>query len=128
VGAANDCADSGWTPAQTFNLLTVPASPALSTPVDGSSTCGVMPAFAWSAVPGTAAYGIQVAAETDYATLLISDTVATASFSSTVPLPLDTYHWRVRASNECGPGAWSGDWRFDRQACRYLPLVLRNYG
>jgi ELWxxDGT repeat protein len=125
VGAASDCGDSGWTPVRTFTLLAVPAAPALSKPADGSSTCEALPAFAWSAVPGTTSYGFQVAAETTYATLLISDTLATASYTGTVPLPLGTYFWHVRSSNECGPGAWSGDWRFGCQACLYLPLVLR---
>jgi hypothetical protein len=125
VGAASDCGDSGWTPAWTFALLMVPAAPALSTPADGSSTCEALPAFAWSAVPGATSYGIQVATETTYATPLISDTMATASHTGTVPLPPGTYHWHVRASNECGTGAWSGDSRFVCQTCRYLPLVLR---
>ena len=101
------------------------AQPELSSPPDGSSACGTVPTFAWSAVTGASAYRIQVDDDEDFSSPEIDSEVSSTSFAPATPLPAGSYHWRVRAVTDCGHGVWSPAWSFNQLRSIHLPVVMR---
>lgn len=90
-----------------FNAI--PLAPALLTPPSGSGAVPLRPQFAWSAPPQATAYDLEVALDSAFSTLVISETgLAIPSFTPAVDLLTNTtYYWRVRAGNACGSGSFS---------------------
>lgn len=86
--------------------LNVPASNATGQPV--------VPNFAWSSVTGASSYNLEVATNSNFASLVQSATNITATnFSLPSPLAEGTeYFWRIKANNLCGSGTPSTAFRF----------------
>jgi hypothetical protein len=106
-----------------------PATPTLSSPPDGGSMCSAAPAFDWSSVNGATSYRIQVDDDTGFSSPVISTTTAASYYAHGAPLPLDTYYWRVEASNASGHSPWSEVWDFSTVECNervYLPAAMRD--
>jgi len=83
-----------------------PSAPTLLTPADGSSTDEVRPVFTWSAPAGATGYHLQVSTDPGFGTTVIDDdTLALPTYTPGADLALDTYYWRVRATD----GTW-GDY------------------
>ncbi len=100
------------TQAQQFSFRVLPAATAAAVPVSptAGNRVGPRPRFSWSAVPEAAAYELQIAADANFTTVLLTQGgITTTSFTaSTVNLTAGTtYYWRVRAVSSCGPAPYS---------------------
>jgi hypothetical protein len=93
----------------------VPA-PLLSSPANGAAVA-LPEVFAWGAVPGAAAYDIQVAADDAFTNLIWSSTTSLTSVSVPAVLSLSNgapFYWRIRATDSGFTGAWSQTWSCER--------------
>ncbi|OAM90245.1 right-handed parallel beta-helix repeat-containing protein [Termitidicoccus mucosus] len=97
-----------------FILAALPAgaaldAPKLLAPANNEVSTNARPEFAWSAVPGAAAYEIEVAADFDFKTIVHPRTrVTETSFTPAKPLFPAQRIWHVRALDASGnPGKWS---------------------
>ncbi|MEO8195953.1 MAG: hypothetical protein ABI689_04440 [Thermoanaerobaculia bacterium] len=93
---------------------TSPSAPTLTTPADGALNVPATPTFTWSAAAGASSYSIQVATDAGFSNVVASATgLAVATWTSNVALNTSTPHfWRVRATNACGTGSYSGVFGF----------------
>jgi predicted phage tail protein len=109
-------------PAGTPNLLlytgfattppTAPATPTLSSPVNGATQQALTTTLAWSSVTGAANYRVQWSLNSDFSTLLGEQTVTGTSATVSGLSNGTTYYWRVNASNSVGSSSWSAVWSF----------------
>jgi subtilisin family serine protease len=109
-------------PAGTPNLLlytgfastppTAPATPTLTSPVNGATQQALTTTLAWSSVTGAANYRVQWSLNSDFSTLLGEQTVTGTSATVSGLLNGTTYYWRVNASNSIGSSSWSAVWSF----------------
>ncbi|MDI7277265.1 MAG: PA14 domain-containing protein, partial [Anaerolineae bacterium] len=88
----------------------VPSAPSLSSPGNGSTTDDSTPTFVWSSVGGATSYQVQVDDSSAFGSPAVDATVTGTAHTPTSALAPGTYHWRVRARNSCGDGAWSSTW------------------
>lgn len=97
---------------------TVPNSPILSWPVNGSANEFFSPTFQWSRPLGTVSYNLQVATDPGFIHLyLVQNNIiipngAITSYYVAGLADSTTYYWRVNASNSGGAGNWSDTWSF----------------
>lgn len=98
-----------------------PAAPGLIAPASGTTGAGLAPTLDWDD-QFVSSYRVQLAASPSFAAPIVDSTVADSSFAVMAGLdPETTYYWRVRATNPCGDGAWSGASSF---TTRDLPPIL----
>jgi hypothetical protein len=110
-----------------FRASCAPATPTLSAPPDGGGMCSAAPAFDWSSVSRATSYRIQVDDDAVLGSPAISTTTTASYYAHGSPLPLDTYYWRVMASNAAGDSPWSDVWDVTLVTCDervHLPLVM----
>ncbi|MBX3056097.1 MAG: hypothetical protein KF770_06445 [Anaerolineae bacterium] len=93
----------------------IPGAPTLLTPANGATNIPVTPDFSWNAVSGAAAYTLELADDINFNNIIYTTTVSDPSH--TLPganaLAYNTWHyWRVTASNACGSGVISPQFRF----------------
>jgi lysyl endopeptidase len=94
-----------------FNSL--PDSPTLSAPADGSSDVSITPTFEWQAAPQSTTYLLEVATDLSFSTIVYSATVSGASHQAMSPLSSNsTYYWRITPQNICGTGTPSTPFSF----------------
>ncbi|MDT8325573.1 MAG: T9SS type A sorting domain-containing protein, partial [Bacteroidota bacterium] len=104
-------------------LRPVPAAVQLRMPADRSVDVTRLPRFQWEDTEHAATYRIEVAdnASFDSPVLAVADLAATEYTAIDTLIALQAYHWRVRAENESGVGAWSPVWTFRTEEA---PLAL----
>ena len=84
-------------------------------PATGSTVSNLTPRLAWNASTGATSYGLQVATESTFTSLVVNQTGIANTYYD---LPLGElnsntrYYWRVNASNAAGTSAWSSYWYF----------------
>jgi hypothetical protein len=95
-----------------------PAAPVLAAPANGATGIAASPVLDWGDSAGATSYEVQVAADAAFTSVVRAATALAASAWTVSPaLGNGTpYYWRARATNGCGPGAWSGGWSFTTQA------------
>ncbi|MEN0006556.1 MAG: trypsin-like peptidase domain-containing protein, partial [Bacteroidota bacterium] len=81
--------------------------PETLSPADGINNSPSAIDFFWSELVPGRAYDLQVSTSSDFSTLVYD-----LSNQITMPIrlqfqPNDTYHWRVKGTNDCGEGGWS---------------------
>jgi hypothetical protein len=85
------------------------ARPALAAPANGA-TVAALPAFTWAPVSGAAKYQIQIASDSNFASLAEGGDFFTRNTRATLKraMPDGRFWWRVRASNSSGTASrWS---------------------
>jgi hypothetical protein len=109
--ANNSCGPGSWSGTSNFTTAsscTLPGIPTLVSPANGAPGVSTTPTLSWSAVSGTTSYDVQVCSDIACA---IPVRPATVAGNQWVVLPAlnsrAIYYWRTRATNACGPGAWS---------------------
>ncbi len=107
----------------TLNIFaSAPGAPMLTTPVDAAVDQQTTLLLDWAATQFAEGYDIELATDPAFSTVVASasDLSETSYFVPNLET-LTTYYWRVRASNPCGDGAWSGDFEFTTadQACGF---------
>jgi len=90
-------------------------APTLSSPANGSTVSNLTPRLAWNPPTGATSYGLQVATESTFTNLVVSQTGIANTYYDLPPGELNSntgYYWRVNASNAAGTSAWSSYWHF----------------
>jgi hypothetical protein len=119
VRASNNCGDGPWSSGN-FVVDTLPTAPILIVPANASHTCGTSPFLDWSTVTGATLYRVQVDDSPSFSSPVVNADVSVSN-RGIGPLTPGTYHWRVRASNNCGDSAWSNVWSFVTDAVPAAP-------
>lgn len=104
-----------------------PAAPALSTPANGAAGVDTGSAFAWQAVAGAASYEIQIATDSAFTGVVVSQTgLPQPTYVANGLAPATLYFWRVRAVGGCGQGAYSTPFSFTTAnlVCRNPALAI----
>ncbi|HYI02872.1 endopeptidase [Hyalangium sp.] len=110
--SSNSCGGaSAWSASRSFTTrgCTTLATPTLSAPANGATGVSSSAALDWTDVAGATAYEVQVASDSAFATVVRSNTALAASTWTVSPAlnANTTYHWRARAKDTCGTGAYS---------------------
>jgi hypothetical protein len=85
-----------------------PTQATLTSPAeDAAINEGESITFTWSAVDNVTTYLFELATDMGFTNIVESEVVNTNSFTLPSTLPLGSYHWRVKASNDCGDGPFS---------------------
>lgn len=82
----------------------------LLSPLNGTVDLGLQVDFDWNDLPNANLYDIEIADSPTFGTNVVDAAyeLSETSFSPDVQFESNTlYFWRVRAINDCGPGAWS---------------------
>lgn len=106
----------------------VPLAPDPQEPDEGAVDVDTMPALRWHADALWATYRVQVARDVSFDDLVVdANSLAGSQYVLEASLQSQTtYHWRVQATNFCGPSVWSPTRTFMTAALgTYLPLILR---
>src|SRR5690606_16936916 len=87
--------------ARSFTLDTsAPDAPTLLMPAQDALTSNSRPTLSWRAVPGASAYLLDIATDSDFSNLLLTNEVITrTSYLLPTSLPQGTYYWRVQAQD-----------------------------
>ena len=91
----------------------LPSQVLLNSPANGAVDQTQQPIFEWGAVAQAGSYLLEVATDENFSNIVISETVASNSYTPNTGLTTNTeFYWRVNASNFCGDGVSSSVWRF----------------
>ncbi|MES2431490.1 MAG: zinc-dependent metalloprotease family protein [Bacteroidota bacterium] len=87
-----------------FLIGVLPVAPVLTSPVNGATGLGNLPAFNWLTVPTTTNYILEISTSSTFATIVQSiPGITQSNYTLTTPLASNTiYYWRVRSFNPCG--------------------------
>jgi hypothetical protein len=82
----------------------ITSSPELLTPINNSKDISPLTSFAWTSVPNTETYRLQVSTNPGFSMLVVDQAgIVDTSYALTASLATDTlYYWRVYAENICG--------------------------
>ncbi|HVG60033.1 MAG TPA: endopeptidase, partial [Hyalangium sp.] len=117
VRSGNSCGgSSAWSAASSFTTrgCATLAAPTLSSPANGATGVSSSAALDWTDVTGATGYEVQVASDSAFGNIVASNTALTASTWTVSPAlsANTTYHWRARAKDSCGVGAYSSAFSF----------------
>lgn len=94
-----------------------PAPPTLSSPANGATGVSTSPTLVWNASSGAASYGVQVATDSGFSSLVVDRSGLTTTSTNVTGLTANvTYYWRVNATNSAGTSDWSAIWSFTTSA------------
>jgi len=122
VNATNENGTSNWSIYWRFKTPAGPQPPPvpqLKAPANYSTAGSLAPKLEWYAANGATSYGLQVANDYYFSSLVINETGLTETFYLTPAgklKPNTYYYWRVNATNENGTSNWSIYWRFKTPA------------
>ncbi len=89
-------------------LSQAPPVPQLSGPASGATGMTTNPQLVWNAIQGATGYGLQVALEPSFITLVADQTgITTTTYGLDGLKNSTTYYWRVSAKASGGISAWS---------------------
>ncbi len=87
------------------------APPVLASPPGGSTGEPPTLTLAWNTVTGAAGYWVQMATDSQFTSVVLSDSTLTGTSRSVNSLPPNTlFFWRVSTKNPAGFGAFSAPW------------------
>jgi hypothetical protein len=90
---------------------TPPDVPTLISPSNGITTTNTTPTFSWSTSSGATQYHIQIDNNANFSSPERDEKPPTNSYTSSSPLSVDIYNWRVRAGNSSNFWSdWSSAW------------------
>jgi len=79
------------------------STPVLDNPGNGANSVPLQPVFTWDASDQASSYLFELATDSGFTNIVISETVEGTSFQPASELGLDTeYWWRVSSANTCG--------------------------
>ena len=84
----------------------------LSSPIDSSIGESVRPVLIWEASSSVSSYGIEIATDNLFNTVIAAATVSENSYKASVLGELTTYFWRVKPKNICGEGVFGAPFEF----------------
>jgi hypothetical protein len=109
VRATNSLGDGPWSDTRRFRVrFPTPAATTLLGPPNGQVGIDLQPTFSWTPVEWASEYDLQFAHSPEFSPLVLTATVAEASFVPEAPLDANRfYFWRVRGANVDADGPWS---------------------
>lgn len=101
----------------TVALTVLPGAPgatAISSPANGEPGLGTSVGLTWAATSFAGSYVVEVATNPSFSagSIVSSQTVSGTSTTVNDLLAETVYYWRIRASNDCGDGAYSSTFAF----------------
>jgi len=116
VNATNGAGTGAWSGIWSFETITLPATPSLSTPLNGSAeslTKTTSLTLSWGTVATASSYSLQVSTTSAFITAFVNQTGITAANRAVSNWPASAvYFWRVSATNPAGTSVWSSSWSF----------------
>lgn len=114
AGYASDPAHSNYSYFAAVRILSASVTqPTQMAPAKDTTQVSLLPTFDWSEVDYRSYYDLEVAANPNFTSPLISIYDTNATYSCTTALTQNTtYYWHVRASDYNGTTAWSPTWSF----------------
>ncbi len=127
AGASTLILFSGWSSAWSFTTAPAPPplpnTPTLISPADGSTNQPATIVLNWNAATNATHYWVQIATNSSFSNLIVSDSSITAtSYQANGLASSTTYYWRVEGLNSAGSSSWSSVWSFTTAAPAPLPL------
>ena len=115
VMARDSSRQSEWSTEFSFETGTGKlGAPSLIAPADGATGVSLVPTLSWSEVPGASTYGVQVASDRNFRTLIAESlNLERPSYQSPILASRSSYYWRVNASDSAGTSPWSAEWAFE---------------
>lgn len=116
---------TSWSLARSFKTAVAPPVPDLPNSVN--SPQNLRPFFDWTTVAGADSYSLQVAADRNFASLIINMNMTPPAYILTIDLPRGTtLYWRVRSNDTSGygPSSWSAIKSFDTPNPPTAPVLL----
>lgn len=102
-----------------------PPTPVQVRPVYGAVGRPQNDTLQWNASTGATNYNLQLATDTNFTSILYSDTTLTGTqYTIGTFTPLSTYWWRVRAKNAVGWSAFTPGWKFKIMGPATIPVLL----
>ncbi len=99
-------------------LGSAPPTTTLSSPGDGATGVNPGGTLTWASVSGADAYTIEIATDAGFSNIIETQTGITGtSYSPSSLSVLQTYYWRVRATNFCGESLNSVPFDFTTSGC-----------
>lgn len=90
----------------------------LDLPVDNAIDIGIIPTLIWMPKSNASSYDIQISEDPTFVSIDFDETVTTNFYSPDMSLEgLTLYHWRVRATTDCGETPWSETREFTTEDC-----------
>lgn len=94
----------------------------LTSPSNGDQVT-VTPTLSWDAESNATSYDLEIATESAFTNIVVSENVATNSYTVSSSLGSNTtYYWRVKPRNSCGEGSFSSIGNF-QTTCDYCESV-----
>jgi serine protease AprX len=110
--ASNPDNSYGWGILNTFAAMQ-PRVPTLASPGDNATHQPLNLSLAWNAALGAETYTIQLATDSLFTSLVVSDSTVTGTSRPVNSLSNNTrYYWRVRSKNLAGSSTYSQRWSF----------------
>jgi parallel beta-helix repeat protein len=95
------------------SVISIPATPSLSSPSHGSTSQPLTTTMTWGASAGATKYHLQVSTSLGFSNFVVDDSTLGGISRSVGPLASGTTHyWRVRAGNSAGWSSFSASWSF----------------
>lgn len=86
----------------------IPGVTSATMPIAGATGLDRRPTLEWTAATDALGYDVEIATDAAFTTIVASARVQGTSYTPPAPLAANTvHHFRVRAVNPCGAGAWS---------------------
>lgn len=105
VYATNGLGNSPWSSIWSFTTISMPSTPVLSYPSNGSTSIPISTTLSWDTVSSAASYRIQISNSTAF--WIVNDTTTSLSNRAASLVSNTMYHWRVYSINDAGNSAWS---------------------
>ena len=108
----------------TLNLAP-PAQPVLSLPANNATLDTEYVAFDWNDVVRANNYIIEIAADSNFANIVMFDsTLGVSNFHNAQPFANGSYYWRVTAHNQIGFSPRSAKWKFTINVTLSAPNLI----
>lgn len=92
----------------------------LTVPANKTEDVSILPKLEWEANSNTTSYDIVVATDASFTNIVVSESVATNSYTLTTSLErLTNYFWYVKPKNKCGEGTNSDTFEFKTEVPEY---------
>jgi hypothetical protein len=101
---------SAWS--GTWSFSTMPLTPVLSQPANGTTGVSISPTLSWTPVVNVSTYRLQAATDSIFSSIVKDSTFTSGSCTLSSLSNISTYYWHVLATGVGGASPWSGTWNF----------------
>ncbi|NJD22512.1 MAG: T9SS type A sorting domain-containing protein [Melioribacter sp.] len=129
VNARNSIGVSNWSSVWSFTTVsqqTIPSTPVLSSPTNGTIDEPLNPILLWNNILSATKYRLQIAKDISFGNIIYDDSTLTSNSKQVGPLTQTTqYFWRVNAKNSAGTSNWSSVWNFTTlNSENFIPILI----